>query len=495
MQALAPAVLSIVVASVLVINGSYPEAVVNYPLWRGWLAYLIGLPMFTVVLAWLMYWNFKHVLGGWSVWRRNSIVFLASLLSVVVFSSAIYHRVWELMLPIEPPHGAAGLTSSQGMTILSEGRWSGRRAFVVRLSDGRIWTDRFEYNDRNLGAMLLGEGMGFELLPGGGFFGGTNWSSFAICNGWEAIGTKSDGSLWVSEQPSEPVMISQSGRFTPDPAKLVRFGDNNNWKSVARENDTAATLLKRDGTLWRLGTNRFNWKKPWPGLRAFELQCLGTDSDWADIFSDGNLTHFRKTNGESWRFASRPGAVKNAIQLGEEIGLYRESDFELFWSRGDVSVSSRRRPDFMVGVREDGTFRLTGAWQPSPHKATWTIAEQNFQLGKETNWIAVAGNGETVVTLKNDGSLWTWTFSDDPKTNPNAASCVRLGTHSDWIAVTVVMMGEIVSLAADGSLWSWQFETWDYHGRSFNSPMGELRPLLGVSRKPKKVASIFDEAK
>ncbi|MBI3849417.1 MAG: ABC transporter permease subunit [Verrucomicrobia bacterium] len=495
LQALAPTALGIVVASVLVINGSDPEAIVDALLWRGWLAYLIGIPTLTVALAWLMYGNFKQVLVGWKVWRRNGIVLLASLVAVVTLASATYHRVWELVSPIEPPHGVARLTPSPGVTLRCEGVWNGGRDFLVRLSDGRIWTDRFEFKDPSLGALLLGEGRSFTLLPGGRFFDGTNWSSFAICNGWEAVGVKSDGSLWVSKQPTNPVMLEQSALHTASPAGLVRFGADNNWKSAAREADTSATLLKEDGTLWRLGTNRLSWKKPWPGLRTFKPQRLGADSDWAEIFSNGDQTYFRKTNGESWRFASRAGSVKNAIQLDEEIWLYRVADFELFSSRGDVSAYSRRGANFMVGVREDGTFRVTGAWQPSPNKATWTMAEQNFQLGKETDWIALAGDGESVVTLKNDGSLWKWTFSDDPITYPDAASCARLGTHSDWIAVNATMMGELVSLAADGSLWSWQFESMGRRSPSFTSPVGELRPLLGVSRKPQTLANIFDDAK
>jgi hypothetical protein len=439
-----------------------------------------------------MYWNFKRVLIDWPVWRRNLIVFLASLLSVVVLTSTIYQRVWELVFPIEPAHGVAKLMPLQGLTMGVDAIGNGGRSFIVRFPEGRIWADRFEIKGPSIGAMLLGDTRYIEFLPGGRFFDGTNWSSFAICNEWEAIGTKSDGSLWVSEQPEEPVMLSQSGRLTPDPARLIRFGDDNNWKSVARENDTSATLLKRDGTLWRLGTNSFNWNKPWPGLRAFELQRLGADADWANIFSDGNQTYFSKKNGQHWRFAWKAGSVTNAIRLGNELFLWPVSDMEFVSSQGDKPASFRTTTfpnNCMVGVRQDGTFRVTGVWQQQKNMA-WTIAEENIQISKETNWIAVAGDGETVVTLKTDGSMWKWIVSDDPKTNPDAATCVRLGTHTDWVAVGS-MPGEIVSLAADGSMWSWQFEPLhNYRSSGFDT----LR-LMRPPRKPQKIASIFNEAK
>ena len=129
-----------------------------------------------------------------------------------------------------------------------------------------------------------------------------------------------------------------------------------------------------------------------------------------------------------------------------------------------------------------------------------------MQFGKGTNWLAVAGRGEKVVTLKDDGTLWLWNFSHDKwrmnfkrderkmlDVNP-----VHLGTHSDWIGVASAY-GGIVSLAADGSLWFWplaenvaEFASGIggdvYWSSDSNSHFG---PWLDISRKPQPLGNIF----
>ena len=286
-------------------------------------------------------------------------------------------------------------------------------------------------------------------------------------------------------------MVGEPGWLGAAPANLIKFRNDNNWKSVARENNISATLLKRDGTLWRLGTNRFDGRKPWPGLPSFEPQMLGSDSDWADIVSNGNHTYFRKINGQLWRFASNLNSVKGLIRLDEDTWFYRVTDLELVEAHGDkwVSFGTKTFPNSCaVGVRQDGTFRVTGVWQQRKHKVPLTMAEQNIKIAKETNWIAVASASEAVVTLKIDGSLWKWTFSGYPNINPDAFTCVRLGTQSDWIAINSVA-DEIVSLAADGGLWSWRFEPMGWNVSGYGSP------LVRISRKPRMLANIFDESK
>jgi hypothetical protein len=63
---------------------------------------------------------------------------------------------------------------------------------------------------------------------------------------------------------------------------------------------------------------------------------------------------------------------------------------------------------------------------------------------------------------------------------------VRLGKHSDWVAIGKVGR-EIVSLAADGSIWWWRFDSTYIHDGS------EQRLWLAPSRKPQKLGNIFDK--
>jgi len=117
----------------------------------------------------------------------------------------------------------------------------------------------------------------------------------------------------------------------------------------------------------------------------------------------------------------------------------------------------------------------------------------------------VAGHYENIVTLKDDGTLWLWDFHHDyrygwiPEFNERKmleAKPVRLGTHSDWIAITGAA-GGIISLAADGSLWYWPLESLDYIVRTGGSPVfydnsnSHFESLLDVSRKPQLLGNVF----
>ncbi len=138
LQAIAPAILGIIIAWALLWGGYYIQELTPHPLWRGRLIYFIGVPVLTVTLAWLAWWNFKRVLVGRTVWTRNVLVFLTSLAAVICVTTAIYQRTWELFMQLEPAHGPARLTQKDGATFRSDYNRTG-----FKLPDGRVWSTRF----------------------------------------------------------------------------------------------------------------------------------------------------------------------------------------------------------------------------------------------------------------------------------------------------------------------------------------------------------------
>jgi hypothetical protein len=123
------------------------------------------------------------------------------------------------------------------------------------------------------------------------------------------------------------------------------------------------------------------------------------------------------------------------------------------------------------------------------------------QVGAETNWVdAIFGSGG-VMARKTDGSLWKWdwrrhhgeyipessVFSDLRDTFSRTP--VRLGIHSDWIALDP-LGGDTVSLAADGSLWSWP-DT----GPAAVGYRDAYNFFLTASRKPSRIENILGVGK
>jgi hypothetical protein len=506
LQALAPAVLGIIIFAFLLFNASWPGYVFQYPVWHGPLIYFIGIPTFVIALVGLSFWNCQRLNPGWTVWCRNGLVFAAAMVFVVASTTAIYHRVWEKLTPFEPAHGVARL-SRENPPGLNE-HWG---TFSVRLTDGRIWADDYSFNfsPGNPLALFLGD---IRLTSqGGAFNAGSNWVN-VVRVGWsEQAGIKNDGTLWVSETPGHRERLAGGGWKLSKAGDLVRFGGDTNWSSVGWYG-WSVLLVKTDSTLWRWGATGWNNKKEWPGLRSFTPLQLGTESNWAEVFLADNRLCLRKSDGSVWTpWFDQPGNQQtNMLEPGFMIqrAPYLE-DGKLESGKWRSTTAMRSGWAYRLGIRDDGTFRISADQRVINSYGYYDLTAADLQFGKDTNWLAVAGRGESVVTLKDDGTLWLWNFYHDDrhswKFSQDERSMldvepVRLGAHVDWIAITSAE-GGIVSLAADGSLWYWPLESAsrfasEYGNGMFwdNSSDTYSDPLLDISRKPHLIANIFSKA-
>lgn len=154
--------------------------------------------------------------------------------------------------------------------------------------------------------------------------------------------------------------------------------------------------------------------------------------------------------------------------------------------------------DYALVVGNDGAIRLLaeGHWIGNGRTSQREWSRKNVRLGGETNWLAVAGWGTSIVTLKQDGSLWFWDLSMDTPGRfrlersrahvlevLQRAQPVRLGNHTDWIAMASTDHG-LITLAADGGLWYWRLP--DENESEDRDPT-----LLEPSRKPQFLGNVF----
>jgi hypothetical protein len=502
LQALAPAVLGIIIFAFLIFNAHWPEFVFHYPIWHGPLIYFIGVPAFVIVLVALAFWNCQHTDPGGSVWRWNALVAVAALAFVIAATTTIYHRAWEKLTPFEPAHGVAWLTRPNPATMSEQ--WN---TLSVRLPDGRIWVDEYELNISAVNplALMLGN-IRLASQGGGHFLDGSNWVSVVRGIRSELAGIKTDGALWVSEKPAHRERLARGGWKMTKAGDLVRFGSETTWSSIV-QHGLFMLLVKNDGTLWRWGVmTNWNWKTEWPGLQSFTPHRLGTESNWAEVFLADYQPCLRKTDGSVWTtwITGRKNQQTNELEPG--FSIERASFFEHGQWRG--TTTTRSGLNYHLGVRDDGTFRIWADQKLNQQSRFIEETAVDLQFGNDTNWLGVAGRGQKIVTLKNDGSMWVWDFyhnnrfgwdTERDERKMMGVKPVRLGTHADWIAITSAD-GGIISLAADGSLWYWPLE-----GGTYMSETGLVRlfqdnnnnsfePLLDISRKPQPLGNIFGKS-
>lgn len=469
LQALGPTLLGVFLFAFLFVNGWEPEKLVHYRLWHGLLGYLIGIPLMTATLAALAYWNYKRVLVGATLWRRNLLMFGFTMIVTVGSATALYHRVWELAMPLEPTHGAARLQTAE----IVEGSPG---SCVVKLPNGRVWASRY---DLSSGRIFLGLCTYKTTLSGESFLPGSNWVSIAPC--WmDLVGIQQNGSLWVSAKPL-PSLNSDSTEEKPD-FTLKQFGDDHEWKKAVAYGRTAL-LLKQDGSLWKLGENRS--KQAWPGLMHFEPERISDNSVWVDIIQLGWTFALQRKDGRIYSSDLIGPAdidLDHVVVAGDQF--LRATYLEGHHWRDVFYLFPPGSPMCLAGIRDDGGFGIL-LERKDLGKGRNSYEKKEIQFGTRKDWMAAAGYYRRVVTLAKDGTLWHWIFSEESPYKPRP---VQLGTHSDWIAIADAPDGTL-SLAADGSLWLWRFE-----GKYEREPGADRFSLLRPSRHPRFMGNIFAEA-
>ena len=448
-------------------------------LWGAALPMLIGLLTIIIFVPWLAYRNFSYFVESGRFWRRNVFGIAGAVLFVFVSSAAIYNRFWEVVEPVEPPHGAAKLSLSNPPALQSDIFGS----LQVRLPDGRVWFDCLtgSYWEHIIlgGRGNVWDQLRAELLrplpKSNGpeqFLAGSNWVSTTparsvyFWNGHDevpgyldTVGIQAGGSLWISSESKPKVWTGTN---------MIQFGNETNWQQVVSHYGQGYLLLKTDGTLWqwRGGTNWYyenGWQTNWPSVRAFKPQPISTDSHWQEIFSDWG-SFAKKTDGSVY--------LVNFEYKTNGVEFLRKTNLDQIvpqtFSQGDNRSAY---------VDKDGSLWI-GNW----HVGEYGSSDQTFgylKVGMETNWVTTAVDQNRVIVLKSDGSLWQWRLNTKSPADAIKIPPTCFGIHSDWVGLTATL-GGIVSLAADGSLWFWPGP--DYEGALLKPPK-QPQPLGNVFSK------------
>jgi alpha-tubulin suppressor-like RCC1 family protein len=252
--------------------------------------------------------------------------------------------------------------------------------FAIR-TNGTLWTWGNNYNPpgqlglNTVGAYGGANGVSSPVQIGAG----TNWSAVSIGAVGFVIAAKTDGTMWSwGENNYGELGINETGGFRSSP---VQIGSGTTWSKVAT-NQATGYAIKTDGTLWSWGSNNFGQL----GLSRSTSSNIsspaqiGTDTNWASIFGDGNAVTAIKTNGTIWSWGQNYGGV-----LGQNNSVYRSSP---------------------------------------------------VQIGSLTTWSKVSMLDQGVFAIKTNGSLWTWGYNANGELGQgntiSRSSPVQVGVSTNW---------------------------------------------------------------
>jgi hypothetical protein len=417
----------------------------EYSLWKGPLIFVIGVPVAVVTVIWLSFSNYKRLHAGRNVWLRNLLILSAALFFTGIGTAIIYQRPWELAMSLEPHHGPPRLTGAiQPAICMTMGR-----VFAL-LPDGRLWTgadhreqelDEYEEVWDPLDKSNRLQKVKLRIPTSGWFVGGSNWVALAANGGsFDVVALQSDGTLW--EILARKNRTNNAAWFSSMPQPR-RIGSDSDWKCVVTGAQRYFLAVKTNGTLWGWGNNDDGRFAPDSRDRIPEPVRIGTDSDWAMVFSryyepllmktDGTIFQWTKVDREArfemWR-SNLNGKDWLAVAGSSERNLVIKRDGTL-WASGypprmlfGTRNSESRRWNALtrVGGRSDWA-RISGDYFFSAIRKDGSLVENETELfssilrqpSKYSDWLAVDSGWNGLVAMASDGTVSLWRESRSPR--------------------------------------------------------------------------------
>ena len=279
-----------------------------------------------------------------------------------------------------------------------------------------------------------------------------------------AVALQADGTLWK----------------IPNSYDIRQFGTDTDWKEIAAGGGTFMAV-KQDGTLWGWGLDANgmfteNWKQSKRGVPVANPVQIGKDSDWVNVFlPDGEHALGVKRDGTTWQWGHLFVNGGEVRPLSQKVRVQLEgSDW--------LTMISTVNWQATLGIRADGSLWAVGN---IPNEITF-FGEKTptgrhpdaVRIGTKSDWIALSGDWQPAA-LEANGTLCTMQW-DQVK---------RPSKYADWLAATEY--GELTwALAKDGTL-----SCWNEFG--FNWPDDKAtfmqRFFLGPTRRPRVSYNILSQ--
>ena len=285
-----------------------------------------------------------------------------------------------------------------------------------------------------------------------------DWESIAT-NGDLSAAIKTDGSLWLWGFNDYGQLAQGDRTLRPQP---VRVGMDT-WRQVVvgsipiapyyfQTNATFVFGLKRDGTLWAWGDNRFGslgvggtneqlapvrigLRSDWAGIST-SLSAIFAWNVWGDLYTWGtNAVGFTNlvdptTIPFPTRIANLP-PINGAVAETALVLVRTKAGEVLQWQPGYEIPASNNDPTnsplghimkleagknrlaagdgHSLAIRADGSL---WAWGRNEHGQLgiggFDDQEKPMRVGTATNWVDIVANGNRSTALQDDGTIWAW---------------------------------------------------------------------------------------
>jgi alpha-tubulin suppressor-like RCC1 family protein len=281
----------------------------------------------------------------------------------------------------------------------------------------------------------------------------TDWSIVSTAGGGLfSTAIKTDGTLWTWGTNSNG-QLGLGNKTNYSSPKQV--GALTNWLKVSAGYSWVAAI-KTDGTLWTWGLNSLGQL----GLNNLTYYSspkqVGALTNWSSVSCGYYISGAVKTNGTLWTWGYNGYGT-----LGYGNSTYYSSPKQVGALTNWLSVTAGYLSIF--AIKTDGTLWAWGLNSSGElGLGNTTIYNSPKQVGALTNWAIInsnANNGAFNLSIKTDGTLWSWGSNDHgnlgigvvsaPKSSP-----IQVGTLTNWYKISAGARASY-GIATDGTAWSW----------------------------------------
>jgi alpha-tubulin suppressor-like RCC1 family protein len=304
---------------------------------------------------------------------------------------------------------------------------------------------------------------------------------------YQSLMIKEDGSLWGAGYNPNQFLGTEDESLRVEYWSLIDIGP---WKQISHKSLSSTAGIKENGTLWTWGWGGTSYDPPLYSAsllghgdvqnRTVATQ-VGTDTDWKFVHLGNDILAVIKEDGTLWvcgwngYYQLGLGHTDNQTTL-QQVGT--DTDWE--WIGSNVRGAT-------FALKEDGTL---WSWGTDTQYGTLGLGAttQVFvptQIGSDSDWESVISDGFSVSALKENGTLWTWGYSNygysghdgvpHPLTVPT-----QLGTDTWKKISTHHHLESTAGLKTDGTAWGWG-GNWNYQmgvGEIYGFPKTKLNDGL-----------------
>jgi alpha-tubulin suppressor-like RCC1 family protein len=254
----------------------------------------------------------------------------------------------------------------------------------------------------------------------------------------------------------------------------VQIGALTTWSSLdaGRYHNQA---IKTDGTMWAWGVNSAGQLGIGTIVWTSSPVQIGLLTNWYQVSAGRQESAATRTDGTLWSWGSN-----NFGQLGiNQASGYRSSPVQIGaltdWYQ--VWVGYRN----MVSVKTNGTLWSWGQNQYGQiGDNTTTYRSSPVQVGGLTNWSSSSVGRFFVVAVKTDGTLWSWGVNNNGALGQNILGTVRrsspvqIGALQSWSKVSVGY-SNVLAIQTNNTIWAWGEN--DYGMLGLNNTVNRSSPV------------------